>query len=147
MRYTIYAIPNELGSTNVETSTAGGILSNYLLGVSYTSSYQIPKEYLEGYQFAVCILDRFGNEFAPVYIDIADVIEDLPEDAVQIEMNGWTLTTSMPVDQLQVFNVMGQLMLSDTNTDSIDLDGLSTGIYVVKAITGKQTAVKKIYVR
>ena len=62
-------------------------------------------------------------------------------------MNGWTLTTSMPVDQLQVFNVMGQLMLSDTNTDSIDLDGLSTGIYVVKAITGKQTAVKKIYVR
>ena len=147
MRYTIYAIPNELGSTDVETSTAGGILSNYLLGVSYTSSYQIPEEYLEGYQFAVCILDRFGNEFAPVYIDIADVIEDLPEDAVQIEMNGWTLTTSMPVDQLQVFNVMGQLMLSDTNTDSIDLDGLSTGIYVVKAITGKQTAVKKIYVR
>ena len=68
-------------------------------------------------------------------------------DVVQIEMNGWTLTTSMPVDQLQVFNVMGQLMLSDTNTDSIDLDGLSTGIYVVKAITGKQTAVKKIYVR
>ena len=75
------------------------------------------------------------------------MIEDLPEDAIQIEMNGWTLTTSMPVDQLQVFNVMGQLMLSDTNTDSIDLDGLSTGIYVVKAITGKQTAVKKIYVR
>ncbi|MGN1256914.1 MAG: T9SS type A sorting domain-containing protein [Bacteroidaceae bacterium] len=29
----------------------------------------------------------------------------------------------------------------------MDLDGLSTGIYVVKAITGKQTAVKKIYVR
>ncbi|MGN0232857.1 MAG: family 10 glycosylhydrolase [Bacteroidaceae bacterium] len=147
MRYTIYAIPSEKSSTDVETSTAGGILADYLLGVSYTSSYQIPEEYQEGYQFAVCILDRYGNEFAPVYIDIADVIEDIAEDAVQIDMNGWTLTTSRPVSQLLVFNVMGQLMLRGTDTDNIDLDGLSTGIYVVKAITGKQTTVKKIYVR
>ncbi len=147
MRYSIYAIPTDKTSTDVERSTAGGILADYLLGVTYTNSYQIPEEYTDGYQFAVCVLDRYGNEFAPMYIDIADVIEDIAEDAVEIELDGWTLSTSMPVRQLQVFNTMGQLMDSADDTDNLDVNGLPTGIYVVKAITAKQTAVKKVYVR
>lgn len=147
MRYSVYAIPETKKDENLETSTAGGILSDYLLGVTYTNSYQIPTEYAEGYQFAVCILDRYGNEFAPMYIDIADVIEDVAEDAVEIELNGWTLTTSMPVKQLQVYSTMGQMMESAEDTDEMDVSGLPTGVYVVKALTGKQTAVKKIYIR
>lgn len=147
MRYSIYAIPADKAATDVERSTAGGILADYLLGMTYTNSYQIPEEYADGYQFAVCILDRYGNEFAPMYIDIADVIEDIAEDAVEIELDGWTLSTSMPVRQLQVFNTMGQLMDSADDTDNLDVSGLPTGIYVVKAITGKQTAVKKVYIR
>ena len=82
-----------------------------------------------------------------MYIDIADVIEDVAEDAVEIELNGWTLTTSMPVKQLQVYSTMGQMMESAENTDEMDVSGLPTGVYVVKALTGKQTAVKKIYIR
>lgn len=147
MRYTVYAIPNEKKGENVETSTAGGILADYLLGVSYTSTYQIPDAYAEGYQFAVCKLDRYGNEFAPMYIDVADVIEDIPEDAVQIRLDGWAVTTSMPVEHLQVYNAMGQMMMSGDDTDALDVSGLPTGIYIVKAITGRQTATKKIYVR
>lgn len=147
MRYTVYAIPDDKKDTNVETSTAGGILADYLLGMTYTSSYQIPEEYAEGYQFAVCKLDRYGNEFAPVYIDIANVIEDIAEAAVEIDLEGWTVTTSMRVNHLQVYNAMGQLMTSGEDTDELDVSGLPTGIYIVKAVTGKQTATKKIYVR
>ncbi len=147
MRYSVYAIPEEKKDENLETSTAGGILADYLLGVTYTNSYQIPEQYGQGYQFAVCILDRYGNEFTPMYIDIADVVEEIPEDAVRIDLDGWTVTTSMTVEQLQVYNTMGQLMESAGDTSELDVSGLPTGIYVVKAVTGKQTASKKIYIR
>ena len=147
MRYTVYAIPAELTATDVEKSTTGGILANYLLGMTYTNSYEIPAEYAEGYQFAVCILDRYGNEFQPMYIDIANSIDVIGEDAVSIEFDGWQLTTTKPVDRLQIFNAMGQMMQEATDTDAIDVSGMPTGIYIVKALTGRQTAVKKIYIR
>lgn len=147
MRYTVYAIPAELTATDVEKSTTGGILADYLLGMTYTNSYEIPAEYAEGYQFAVCILDRYGNEFQPMYIDIANAIDVIGEDAVTIEFDGWQLTTTKPVERLQIFNAMGQMMQEATDTDAIDVSGMPTGIYIVKALTGRQTAVKKIYIR
>ncbi len=147
MRYTVYAIPAELTATDVEKSTTGGILADYLLGMTYTNSYEIPAEYAEGYQFAVCILDRYGNEFQPMYIDIANAIDVIGEDAVTIEFDGWQLTTTKPVERLQIFNAMGQMMQEVTDTDAIDVSGMPTGIYIVKALTGRQTAVKKIYIR
>ena len=147
MRYTVYAIPAELTATDVEKSTTGGILADYLLGMTYTNSFEIPAEYAEGYQFAVCILDRYGNEFQPMYIDIANAIDVIGEDAVTIEFDGWQLTTTKPVERLQIFNAMGQMMQEATDTDAIDVSGMPTGIYIVKALTGRQTAVKKIYIR
>ena len=69
------------------------------------------------------------------------------EDAVTIEFDGWQLTTTKPVERLQIFNAMGQMMQEATDTDAIDVSGMPTGIYIVKALTGRQTAVKKIYIR
>ena len=64
-----------------------------------------------------------------------------------IEFDGWQLTTTKPVERLQIFNAMGQMMQEATDTDAIDVSGMPTGIYIVKALTGRQTAVKKIYIR
>lgn len=59
VRYTVYAVPN-----GVEP-TAFAKEQDYLLGVSYATSYEIPENYRSGYYYAVCVYDRYGNEWAP----------------------------------------------------------------------------------
>ena len=62
VRYTVYAFPITM---NLNTF-AGQI--DYLLGMTYEPSYEIPSEYQQGYQFAVCVLDRVGNEWHPAFL-------------------------------------------------------------------------------
>ena len=65
VRYTVYAIPDEVSNESAQSSTLGGILADYLLGTIYTNSFTVPDEYVSDYHFAVCILDRCGNEYEP----------------------------------------------------------------------------------
>ncbi len=64
VRYTVYAFPMTM---NVNTFT-GQI--DYLVGMSYDTAIDIPEEYRQGYQFAVCVLDRVGNEWEPAFLSI-----------------------------------------------------------------------------
>ncbi len=65
IRFSVYAIPNSLVGTP-------GIFSNpaYLLGVSYSNQFDLSKysTLIASCKFAVASLDRFGNEFTPVYV-------------------------------------------------------------------------------
>ena len=68
MRYTVYAVP-----TGVDPA-AFAKEQDYLLGVSYENTYTIPEEYRSGYYYAVCVYDRYGNEWdaqvwKPVYTE------------------------------------------------------------------------------
>ena len=64
VRYTVYAFPITM---NITTFT-GQI--DYLLGMTYEPSYEIPEQYRQGYQFAVCVLDRVGNEWEPAFLSV-----------------------------------------------------------------------------
>ncbi len=64
VRYSVYAFPMTM---NVTTFT-GQI--DYLLGMTYENGYDIPEQYQQGYQFAVCVLDRVGNEWAPAFVSV-----------------------------------------------------------------------------
>ena len=64
VRYTVYAFPITM---NKNTFT-GQI--DYLLGMTYEPSYDIPAQYQQGYQFAVCVLDRVGNEWEPAFLSV-----------------------------------------------------------------------------
>lgn len=65
VRYTVYAIPDDVSNETACSSTTGGILADYLIGAIYTNSFTIPDEFLSGYHFAVCIMDRSSNEYEP----------------------------------------------------------------------------------
>ncbi len=67
VKYAVYAIPNSVSDSKAESSTAGGILSDYLIDITYTNSFTIKQAYKTGYHFAVSIVDYFGNEYAPRY--------------------------------------------------------------------------------
>ena len=62
MRYAIYAVPN-----NVEQATACHD-ARYLLGLSYDTSYTLPEKYRSGYTYAIAIVDRYNNEYAPLFM-------------------------------------------------------------------------------
>jgi hypothetical protein len=64
VRYTVYAFP-----ITMNTTTFTGQIE-YLLGMTYDPSYEIPEPYRQGYQYAVCVLDRMGNEWEPVFLSV-----------------------------------------------------------------------------
>ncbi len=65
VRYTVYAVPTSVPTQNFDRE------AEYLLGVSYGTSFTIPANRLHGYNHAVCVLDRYGNEYMPVFSGIA----------------------------------------------------------------------------
>ncbi|MBR6639794.1 MAG: family 10 glycosylhydrolase [Muribaculaceae bacterium] len=62
MRYTIYAVPENI--TDAEFSCQ----REYLVGVKYTNSCNIPSDKTSGYRYAVAVYDRYGNEYSPLFM-------------------------------------------------------------------------------
>ncbi len=148
LRYTVYAIPQDKSHATVEQSTAGGILATYLLGAFYQPSFTIPEEYRQGHYFAVCILDRYGNEFEPTYTD--DIMNDIiqpDEPEIHLTMHQWELQLNCTADHLQVVSLTGQTVLQAQSCSSLRLSGLPTGIYIVKVRAGNRSLTEKIFIR
>lgn len=61
VRYTVYAVPETL------TDAEFGCQPQYLEAVTYTPEFTIPEEKMSGYRWAVCVYDRYGNEYAPLF--------------------------------------------------------------------------------
>lgn len=61
MRYTVYAVPATLSESEFTCQ------KQYLEQVCYTNSYTIPSDKASGYNWAVCVYDRYGNEYSPLF--------------------------------------------------------------------------------
>ena len=64
VRYSVYAFP-----MTMNVATFDGQI-DYLMGMTYEPAYEIPERYQQGYQFAVCVLDRVGNEWDPAFLSV-----------------------------------------------------------------------------
>ncbi len=73
MRYTVYAFPEEMPTANFMRE------AEYLLGVSYSNEFTIPAAALTGCRYAVCALDRYGNEYSPAILGVATEALGAPE--------------------------------------------------------------------
>lgn len=72
VRYTVYAVPTSMPVENFNKD------AEYLLGTSYATSFIIPDNRLSGYTYAVCVLDRYGNEYSPVFIGVPTKTMEAP---------------------------------------------------------------------
>lgn len=88
VRYSVYAVPEKIAKENFSRDV------EYLLGVTYTNSYTLPDKYLTGYNFAVCVYDRYGNEYSPVFVGAAQ--GTLAAPTLTSPTNGQTI--EMPFD-------------------------------------------------
>ena len=59
VRYVIYTIPDGVEDKDFHCQ------ARYIDGISYWASYSVPAGKREGYRYAVSILDRWENEYAP----------------------------------------------------------------------------------
>ena len=62
VRYVVYGIPDSV------PDSAFNCQPQYIMDVSYACHYTIPTAYSSGYRYAVTILDRWENEYAPVLV-------------------------------------------------------------------------------
>lgn len=65
VRYVVYAIPDSVSDGQFVCQ------AQYLLGVSYSEAFAIDAQHRSGFRYAVTILDRWENEYAPVVMGAA----------------------------------------------------------------------------
>ena len=65
IRYTVYAIPENLTMEEAADASGDGLNLKYLLGVTYSPSYTLPSGKTSGYWYGVCVYDGYGLESAP----------------------------------------------------------------------------------
>jgi uncharacterized lipoprotein YddW (UPF0748 family) len=133
VKYSVYAVPAEVTVENAMSEKYDGIRSDYLLGVTYKPSYSLPDASQEGYWYAVCVIDGYGNESEPAYLGVNDDPID-PEQPTPVtysiekvwEINNLSfLNTS---DARQGFGMDGKFYINDKGTSTIlvvDRNGLT----------------------
>lgn len=72
IRYTVYAIPTSVTLDAAQLSDGDGISNEYLLGVSYATTYDVPTDKQGDFYYAVCVYDGYGNEFEPAIVGYPD---------------------------------------------------------------------------
>lgn len=142
VRYSVYAVPE---SVNVETLDSN-IPAEYLLGVSYKTTYTMPDDKKSGYNYAVCVLDRYGNEYEPVYYGQSGVESIGENSGLTADYADGELRLSAVVDEVFVYNEAGAFVANSRNCNRLALS-VQAGIYIVRMIGNGGVSTEKIIVK
>lgn len=142
VRYSVYAVPE---SVNVETLDSK-IPAEYLLGVSYKTTYTMPDDKKSGYNYAVCVLDRYGNEYEPVYYGQSGVESIGENSGLTADYADGELRLSAVADEVFVYNEAGALVANSRNCNRLALS-VQAGMYIVRMIGNGGVSTEKIIVK
>lgn len=142
VRYSVYAVPE---SVNVETLDSN-IPAEYLLGVSYKTTYTMPDDKKSGYNYAVCVLDRYGNEYEPVYYGQSGVECIGGNSGLTADYADGELRLSAVADEVFVYNEAGAIVANSRNCNRLVLS-VQAGMYIVRMIGNGGVSTEKIIVK
>ena len=135
VRYVVYAYPDTVADADFACQ------ARYIDGVSYWASYSIPAAKREGYRYAVTILDRWENEYAPVnpgvvptqaerpvlvYPDDGATVPEL--SALQWSGTGTDFTVQVYADA-QMSSMVAQVATDSLSCPLPKIPGLKAGTY------------------
>ena len=131
VRYVIYTIPDSVEDKDFHSQ------AKYIDGVSYQASYTLPAKKAEGYRYAVSILDRWENEYAPVMPGITPQQAAQPQliypedggDVTELSSLQWNGTTSNYMVQVFADEQMNSLVAQ------IEVDSMSCPVASVPCIS------------
>ncbi|MGM9853797.1 MAG: family 10 glycosylhydrolase [Muribaculaceae bacterium] len=69
IRYTVYAVPEELSVEEAADARGDGLDSKYLLGITYDPAYTLSSAKASGCWYAVCVYDGYGLESKPATLN------------------------------------------------------------------------------
>ncbi len=135
VRYSVYAFP-----MTMNVNTFNGQI-DYLLGMTYEPAYDIPAQYQQGYQFAVCVLDRVGNEWDPAFLSVeldqlddpeliapaAGATVDAPFRFTWHEVEGATSYVVELASSPEFSNVLERVTVTDTTTSILSFHKIAHG--------------------
>lgn len=140
VRYSVYAVPLTVTLDEAQSQAFDGIKSDYLVGVTYTSSFKLDASLQSGYWYAVCVVDGWNNEFAPAFYNLATEYADkvtlvspiAGAAATWNQQFAWTAadgaTYELQISDDATFgNVLIQRKQITSNTTTIDLGDLASG--------------------
>ena len=137
VKYSVYAVPSDMTRDDAMSPTYGGIKSDYLLGITYKPEYRLPSAYQNGYWYAVCVIDGYGNESEPAYLGVnTDPIDPEQPTPVTYDIEKvWEISNpsflSTP-DARQGFGMNGKFYINDKVQATIfvvDENGLTGTTY------------------
>lgn len=102
VRYTVYAVPTSVAIENFAKEP------EYLLGTSYATVYPIPSDKQSGYNYAVCVLDRYGNEYSPMFAGVA--AKDMEAPSLTFPANGAEVELPMEFKWSSVANATNYII-------------------------------------
>lgn len=144
VKYSIYAIPNDVTYTSAFRSDGDGINSDYLLGVSYDNSFTLPATKTSGYGYAVCVLDGYGTEYAPQTLLVTG-INTLSNDDFAMKVSGHQILFSLTAESVRIYNLSGICVANFNHTDQVDLD-LPAGVYIMKAKSSNGSSITSQFI-
>ena len=137
VKYSVYAVPSDMTPDDAMSTTYDGIKSDYLLGITYKPDYTIPSAYQNGYWYAVCVIDGYGNESEPAYLGVStDPID--PEQPTPVSYSiekVWEINSPSYLvadNARQGFGMNGKFYINDKGTSTIlvvDENGLTGESY------------------
>ena len=109
-KYTIYAIPNSVDQSQFNKE------AEFLLDVSYTTSYTLPENARYGYYYAVCPVDRMDNEFEATFL-IPPADQQLEAPVLISPENGELVPDPFTMSWNAVENAQGYMVELSTDAE------------------------------
>ncbi len=117
--------------------------TQFIISTPYTSGNRVQFSNSSDPEYAPILNLKYGQPIVPTGIS------ELEKDNVRIYPNPTNgllniETNNLNVQQVQVTDITGKIMLVEKATRSLDISGLSSGMYVVSLSTNEGTVSKKI---
>ena len=131
VRYVIYCIPDDVADSDFHCE------ARFIEGISYWASFVLPANKREGYRYAVTILDRWENEYAPVMPGVVPTQAEqpvllFPEDGAevpQLSFLKWQGTADRYVVQVYADELMDSLVAQ------VEVDSMSCPLPKIPCLT------------
>ena len=109
-RFSIYCYPKGTDPTTAMANPA------YLLGMSYSPSFTLSSSYNSSYTYAVCTMDRYGNEFGTAFFNAPSNVTVTTGNATNIAKTSATLNGSTNAASGDITAMGFQWRLSSAST-------------------------------
>lgn len=137
VRYAVYALPARTAHE------ARNLKAEYLVAHLYNNKVNLTASQIKG-EIAVTIVDRYGNEYAPQWLDDVSDVEKIETEDLAMTIADGQVFFNQKMDLVEVYDTQGKLVADGKNCESINLRNFSGIAFVKMTYNGLVKTVKSL---